>query len=97
MADPVTIAILLTQVSMHIAITVRIALWDGSGYRFRPWVSRIAWLLAGSSAASAIYILLAIPYLTIERINPFNAVFTSVVLVAVLKSRGNLGRFMPRG
>lgn len=93
MAD-FTVLMLLAQVAMHITIALRIAMWNGEGYRFRPWVSRIAWLMAGSSASSAIYILMVIPGLTIEKINPWNTVFIFVVMLGVIKCRGNLGHFL---
>ncbi|MGL4315327.1 MAG: phage holin family protein [Pseudomonas sp.] len=96
MADHVTILLLLTQSCMHLAIALRIALWNGAGGSFRPWVSRIAWLLAGSSASSAIYILTVLPSIADARVNPWNTVFIAIVLLAVLKSRGNLAFFLPR-
>jgi len=96
MADQFTVFTLLAQVLMHIVISIRIATWGGEGYRFRPWVSRIAFLMAGSSAASAVYILTVIPALTIERINPWNAIFIFVVMLGVIKCRGNLGHFLRR-
>lgn len=96
MADSLTVLLLLLQACMHLAIALRIALWNSEGGSFRPWVSRIAWLLAGSSASSAIYILTVLPSITDDRVNPWNTVFIAIVLVAVLKSRGNLAFFLPR-
>lgn len=96
MADPVTVTILLLQAAMHLGIAFRIALWHGEGYAFRPWVSRFAWLLAGSSASSAIYILTVLPHISSERVNPWNTVFIAIVLAAILKARGNLAHFLTR-
>ena len=96
MADPVTTILLLIQAAMHLVIAFRIALWHGDGCEFRPWVSRFAWLLAGSSASSAIYILTVLPHLTTDRVNPWNTVFIAIVLAAVLKARGNLAHFLTR-
>lgn len=95
MAD-ITVLMLLAQVAMHTTIALRIVMWSGDGYRFRPWVSRIAWLMAGSSASSAMYILMAMPSLSVENANPWNTVFIFVVMVGVIKCRGNLGRFLTR-
>ena len=96
MADPVTTILLLIQAAMHLVIAFRIALWHGDGYELRPWVSRFAWLLAGSSASSAIYILTVLPHLTTVRVNPWNTVFIAIVLMAVCKARGNLASLLPR-
>lgn len=96
MADPVTTTMLLIQAVMHLVIALRITLWQNDGYAFRPWVSRIAWLMAGSSASSAIYILTVLPHLTTDRVNPWNTVFIAIVLAAVLKARGNLAHFLTR-
>lgn len=96
MADPVTTTMLLIQAVMHLVIAFRITLWQNDGYAFRPWVSRIAWLMAGSSASSAIYILTVLPHLTTDRVNPWNTVFIAIVLAAVLKARGNLAHFLTR-
>ena len=96
MADPLTTIMLLIQAAMHLVIAFRIALWHGDGCEFRPWVSRFAWLLAGSSASSAIYILTVLPHLTTDRVNPWNTVFIAIVLAAVLKARGNLAHFLTR-
>ena len=96
MADPVTTILLLIQAAMHLVIAFRIALWHGDGCEFRPWVSRFAWLLAGSSASSAIYILTVLPHLPTDRANPWNTVFIAIVLAAVLKARGNLAHFLTR-
>lgn len=95
-AEPVTIAMLLIQALMHLAIAFRITIWSSDGYAFRPWVSRFAWLLAGSSAASAIYILTVLPTLGAEQVNPWNTVFIAIVLAAVLRARGNLAHFLSR-
>lgn len=95
MADSVTITLLLLQAAMHIGIAFRIATWNGQGYRYRPWISRFAWLLAGSSAASAVFILTALPHLAIET-NPWNTVFIAIVLAAVCKARGNLATLLTR-
>ena len=96
MADPLTTILMLIQAAMHLVIAFRIALWHGGSYEFRPWVSRFAWLLAGSSASSAIYILTVLPHLTTDRVNPWNTVFIAIVLAAVLKARGNLAHFLTR-
>ncbi len=96
MADPVTVTLLLLQASMHIGIAFRIAFWHGDGCEFRPWVSRFAWLLAGSSASSAIYILTALPHFTVVHVNPWNTLFIAIVLAAVCKARGNLAYFLTR-
>ena len=96
MADSVTVMLLLLQAAMQIGIAFRIATWNGQGYRYRPWISRFAWLLAGSSAASAVYILTALPYVTIDRVNPWNTVFIAIVLAAVCKARGNLATLLTR-
>ena len=96
MADPVTTTMLLIQAVMHLVIAFRITLWQSDGYAFRPWVSRFAWLLAGSSASSAIYILTVLPHLTTARVNPWNTVFIAIVMTAVLKTRGNLAHFLTR-
>lgn len=95
-AAPVTVIMLLIQAAMHLAIAFRITLWSSDGYSYRPWVSRFAWLLAGSSASSAIYILTVLPTLGAERVNPWNTVFIAIVLAAVLKARGNLAHFLTR-
>ena len=96
MADSVTVMLLLLQAAMHLGIAFRIATWNGHGYEFRPWVSRFAWLLAGSSASSAIYILTDLLHLTTHLVNPWNTVFIAIVLAAVLKARGNLAHFLTR-
>lgn len=96
MADSISVMLLITQAILHMAIAVRISIWNGHGYRYRPWISRFAWLLAGSSAASAVYILTNMPSLSAERINPWDTVFIAIVLAAVCKARGNLATLLTR-
>ena len=96
MADSVSVMLLLLQAAMHLGIAFRIATWNGQGYRYRPWISRFAWLLAGSSSASAVYILTVLPNAMISIVNPWNTVFIAIVLMAVCKARGNLASLLPR-
>lgn len=91
-------ALLLTiQTLMHLAITLRLMTYrPGKGATYKPGVSMLAATLAGSSAVSAFIILAKWPVFVQETAEPFTTLFVAVVLVGILKSRGNLAYFLPR-
>jgi len=98
MAESITNTLLALQVLMHVAIAIRLLLWNEPGrkYTHRPWVSRFAFLLAGSSAANAMHVLTSWNRLALESAQPWHVIFVAIVLVGIFKARGNLAYFLPR-
>lgn len=89
--------LLALQVIMHTFIALRLAAYQPSGdCSYRPGVSTLAAMLAGSSAVSAYDILTHWPALVEQTSQPFTTLFVAVVLAGILKSRGNLAYFIQR-
>lgn len=86
---------LLLQVLMHIAITARIMFWNYDGGRYRPGVSLLASVMAGSSAAAAGNIILRWHFIAEQTVQPFMTIFVAVILALLLKSKGNVAYLMP--
>lgn len=92
-----TALILSIQALMHLAITIRLAIYKPlEGDAYKPGVSFLAAALAGSSAVIAYNIAVNWRTLTTESAHPFTTTFVAVVFIGVMKSRGNLAYFLPR-
>lgn len=86
---------LALQVLVHLAISVRIMLWNDGSRRYRPGVSFLAFVMAGSSAAGAANIVLRWHFIAEQTVQPFMTIFAMVILVLLMKSRGNVAYLLP--
>lgn len=98
MAESLTSTLLSLQVIAHLAIALRLLFWNHEDrhYSYRPWVSRLAFLLAASSACTGLNTLFQWQVLVNGPLQPWPAIFGLIVLVGVFKARGNLAYFLPR-
>lgn len=84
--------LLCLQVAAHLLTFGAVALWySDPDARYRPGVSILATLIAGSSLAAAVFAVMA---------GRGAGVFETLLLVAlcllVLRARGNVARLLPR-
>lgn len=96
MAESFAANLLAIQILMHLAIAVRLMLFNPEGRTHRPWVSRLAFLLAGSSAATALHSGMTFAHQAAGAPDYWQTLFVGIVMVAIFKARGNLAYFLPR-
>lgn len=96
MAEPFGTTLVLLQILIYLAIASRLMLFNSEGRTHRPWVSRLAFLLAGSSAACAMHLLITLPLQASLPSSPWQTLFIAIVMVGIFKARGNLAYFLPR-
>lgn len=96
MAESFAAYLLVTQILMHLAIAVRLMAFNSEGRTHRPWVARLAFLLAASSAATALHSAMSFQHQLAGPTDYWQTLFVGIVLVAIFKARGNLAYFLPR-
>lgn len=96
MAESLATIFLLSQIIMHLAIAARLMIFNPEGRTHRPWVARLAFLLAASSATASLHYALTWGQQLAGPGNPWHTLFLAIVTVAVFKARGNLAYFLPR-
>lgn len=97
MVEPLAANVLLLEILMHLAIAARLMLFNAEGRTHRPWVARLAFLLAGSSASTAMHSAMTFQAQLTSQPDYWQTLFVGIILVAIFKAKGNLAYFLPRG
>lgn len=96
MASTLATQLMILQIILYAAIALRLMIFNPQGRSHRPWVARIAFLLAASSAAAATHTAFAFHLHALPAVNPWHTIFIAIVAGGVFLARGNLAYFLPR-